>query len=208
MSEIPLTVDAQGRGCNTCYRSVSCGVVSVGLALYGMYHMHVARSCFLFAVRYHRLRVLFDRRLFRMVSVGVRRGPDAVTRTGLVSKRPSCRTFRHNQGCSPDPPGSCTERTTNGGCRLVFIHSPYVRMFFVPPLVHPPLPGGTNRAPRLLRMSHPTLHVDSFYPTCRRTTNSMPFYRILGDWDEMGPVGDADVDGAETGKANQQVRQE
>lgn len=36
-------------------------------------------------------------------------------------------------------------------------------------------------------------------------TNSMPFYRILGDWDEMAPVGDAEVDGAETGKANQQV---
>lgn len=35
----------------------------------------------------------------------------------------------------------------------------------------------------------------------------MPFYRILGDWDEMGPVGDAEVDGAETVKANQQVRQ-
>ena len=34
----------------------------------------------------------------------------------------------------------------------------------------------------------------------------MPFYRILGDWDEMGPVGDAEVDGGETGKANQQVR--
>lgn len=36
----------------------------------------------------------------------------------------------------------------------------------------------------------------------------MPFYRILGDWDEMGPVGDAELDSADTGKANQQVRQE
>lgn len=33
----------------------------------------------------------------------------------------------------------------------------------------------------------------------------MPFYQILGDWDEMGPVGDAEVEGAETGKADQQV---
>lgn len=33
----------------------------------------------------------------------------------------------------------------------------------------------------------------------------MTFYRILGDWDEMGPPGDPDIDDEET-RAYQQVR--
>lgn len=47
-------------------------------------------------------------------------------------------------------------------------------------------------------------HAGSLHPASR-TINSMPFYRILGDWDEMGPSGDAEADGAGAGKANQQV---
>ena len=34
----------------------------------------------------------------------------------------------------------------------------------------------------------------------------MTFYRLLGDWDEMGPPGDTDMDDAET-RAYQQVRE-
>ncbi|CAM9355964.1 unnamed protein product [Scytosiphon promiscuus] len=60
-----------------------------------------------------------------------------------------------------------------------------------------------------IRFSSTSNPASGFTPGGMRTyidDPSMPFYRILGDWVEMGRVGDADTEITGPGRANQQIR--
>ncbi|CAM9622814.1 unnamed protein product [Ectocarpus sp. 8 AP-2014] len=60
-----------------------------------------------------------------------------------------------------------------------------------------------------IRFSSTSNPASGFTPGGMRTyidDPSMPFYRVLSDWDEMAPVGGAEIDVADPARANQQVR--